>query len=102
LLDEYFFKKNGYHFTYLEEHVENGLPDFDFIPGLLKKRPQWSVQVYGNTSSWLWVLLLKMGLGNVPWQTSIYRRLLLLLPILKHINFAPAYRQVYVITKARL
>ncbi len=98
-LDQYFYERNGEHFTYLTEHVDYGLPGFDFIPNLVAEHADWQLKVHGNTSTWLWVLLLKMGFSNVPWQTSIYRRLLLLLPLLKHFNFAPCYRQLYIITR---
>lgn len=99
MLDAYFYKRNGEHFNYLTEHVENGLPNFDFVPSIVAKHSQWNCVVKGNTSSWLWVALLKMGFSNVQWQTSIYRRLLLFLPILKHFNFSPCYRQLYVLTR---
>ena len=99
MLDQYFFKKNGTHFTYLTEHVDNGLPGFDFIPKIVAKHKNWSLVSKGNTTTWLWVLLLKMGFSNVQWQTSIYRRLLLLLPLLKHFNFGACYRQLYIITR---
>lgn len=100
-LDQYFYLRNGVHFSYLEEHVQNGLPPLDFIPQLLARNSKWSYTVSGNTSNWLWTLLLKMGLSNIPWQTSLYRRLLLLLPILRHCNSAPCYRQLYILTRRR-
>jgi hypothetical protein len=101
LLDSYFYQKNGEHFNYLVEHVANGLPGFDFIPQIVSKHKQWQLKVEGNTSTWLWVILLKMGFSNIPWQTSIYRRLLLILPILKHFNFGRCYRQLYIIERIR-
>ncbi|MFH1244012.1 MAG: methyltransferase domain-containing protein [bacterium] len=100
-LDQYFYLRNGSHFGYLTEHVKNGLPPFDYIPQLLAHNHKWSYTVSGNTSNWLWTILLKMGLSNTPWQTSIYRRLLLFLPILKHCNFGPCYRQLYILTRIK-
>ena len=100
-LDQYFYAKNKEHFPYLVEHVENGLPSFDFIKSIVAKHKVWHLQVVGNTSTWLWVILLKMGFSNIQWQTSIYRRLLLLLPILKHFNFGPCYRQLYILTRIK-
>lgn len=101
MLDGYFYTKNGEHFTYLTEHVDNGLPGFDFIPKIVAGQKGWTLKEVGNTSTWLWVLLLKMGFSNVPWQTSIYRRLLLILPLLKHCNFGQCYRQLYIITRGQ-
>lgn len=101
MLDEYFYKKNGEHFTYLTEHVDNGLPGFDFIPKIVAKNKHWQLRVQGNTSMWLWVALLKMGFSNTQWQTSIYRRLLLFLPLIKHANFGSCYRQLYILTRVK-
>lgn len=100
-LDEYFYRRNGHHYDYLAEHVELGLPPCELVPKLIADNPDWSLEVRGNTSLWLWSLLLKMGLSNTQWQTSLYRRLLFLLPILKYLNFSPAYRQLYIITRVR-
>jgi hypothetical protein len=101
MLDEYFYQKNGEHFTYLTEHVENGLPGFDFVPNIVAKHKEWDIKVQGNTSTWLWVMLLKMGFSNIQWQTSIYRRLLLLLPVIKYANFGQCYRQLYILTRIK-
>lgn len=99
-LDEYFYRQNGYHFDYLSEHVDHGLPQSTFIPDLLRSFPQWRLtRVLGNTSSWLWVFLLKLGLSNIPWKTSLYRRLLFFTPLLHHINFGHTYRLLYIIDR---
>lgn len=100
LLDQYFYRQNGRHFTYLTEHVKNGLPDENFIPDLVAKAPGvWELTSRPNTSLFLWIMLLKLGLSNIPWKTSLYRRLLLLIPLLKHLNFPPAYRRLYILTR---
>ncbi len=100
-LDNYFYQKNGEHFNYLVEHVDNGLPGFDFVPGIIAQQKGWTLESTGNTSTWLWVLLLKMGLSNVQAATSLYRRLLFLIPLLKHCNFGPCYRQLYTLTRIK-
>jgi hypothetical protein len=102
MLDQYFYARSGKHFNYLVEHVENGLPDFDFVRDILSKHPDWTYQAVGNTSTWLWVILLKMGLSNVQWAASLYRRLLFLIPLLKHCNFGHCYRQLYTLTRIGL
>lgn len=99
LLDEYFLARNGYHYTYLEEHVTLGLPPVDLVPKVARKHPEYRCQVYPNTSLFLWEFMLKFGLSNTPWKTSLYRRLLLLTPLLKHLNFPPTYRLLYVLTR---
>lgn len=100
MLDEYFYRKNGYHYDYLEEHVELGLPTSSYIPSLIKQSKEWQVTTdLGNTSLWLWSLMLKLGLSNAPWKTSLYRRLLLVIPILKHANRAPTYRRLYILDR---
>jgi hypothetical protein len=101
MLDLYFYQKNGEHFTYLTEHVENGLPGFDFVPNIVTKHKEWDIKVQGNTSTWLWVMLLKMGFSNIQWLTSIYRRLLLFLPVIKYCNFGSCYRQLYILTRKK-
>jgi len=98
-LDSYFFDRNGYHFPYLEEHVKNGLPPCDLVTKLVQADPDWELEIRGNTNSYLWKFLLKLGLSNTQWKTSLYRRLLFLLPILKYYNFSPTYRQLYIITR---
>lgn len=98
-LDHYFYQKNGYHFTYLSEHVENGLPSTNFIADIVAKHPEWKLEIRGNTSLWLWKAMLMLGLSNQPVKTSLYRRLLFLTPILKHLNFAPTYRMLYILSR---
>lgn len=98
-LDEYFFRRNGRHFSYLQEHVKNGLPSCDFVPKILENNPAWDLQTSGNTNLMLWTFLLKLGLSNTPWKTSLYRRLLFLLPLLKHFNCPPTYRRLYILSR---
>lgn len=98
-LDRYFFNKNGQHFDYLAEHVKLGLPPCDLVPQLARRYPDWQLTVHGNTSLWLWRLMLKLGLSNEIIKTSLYRRLLFLLPLLKHCHLSPTYRRLYIFTK---
>lgn len=100
LLDQYFFDKHGQHYPYLAEHVANGLPGTSFVEDLLKHHQDWTLTAaVPNTSSWLWVLLLKLGLSNTRWQTNLYHRLLLLTPLLIHFNFGQTYRKLYILDR---
>ena len=46
-------------------------------------------------------MLLKFGLSGEKFKSSLYRRLLLLLPILKYFNFGSTYRKLFILKKSR-
>lgn len=97
-LSSYYFQKHHKRYPYLEEHLKMGLPDFDEVRRVIRERG-YRIRVLGNTNITLWTFLLKLGLSGEKFKSSLYRRILLLLPILKHFNFEPTYRKVVIIEK---
>ena len=88
------------NFPFLEEHQRNGLPQEERIESFIKnfcrknsKKPQ--IVKKGNTNSFLWLGLLLLGFSEVKILTSIYHKLLLVLPFLNIMHFWPTYRVSY-------
>lgn len=91
-LYRYFLEKRGEDYRYLKEHVNFGLPDYRKVKEVLEKRKEVRVIVKKNTNLLLWKNLLKLGLSGEQFKSSLYRRLLIALPILRHFNFGTTYR----------
>jgi len=100
-LHKYYLEKRGEAYPFLKEHVELGLPDCHQVYEWLSSIKGNDLRVFGNTSLWLWVMLLKFGLSGEKFKSSLYRRLLLLLPILKYFNFGSTYRKLFILKKSR-
>lgn len=98
-LYEYFLKKRGEEYQYLKEHVELGLPDIGEVRKFLNSVKNSKLKVLKNTNLRVWKTLLKLGLSGDKFKSSLYRRLLILLPILKHLNFGPTYRVLFILEK---
>jgi ubiquinone/menaquinone biosynthesis C-methylase UbiE len=84
---------------YLKEHIKYGLPEEKEVIKAIKEaaRAQGkSVEIKkeGNTNSLLWTTLLLMGFSEIKPITYLYHKMLLLLPILKHLNIWPTYRVI--------
>lgn len=95
-LADYYLKKHGHQYPYLKEHLELGLPDETEVETIFKENGRGKLKIYNNTNLKLWKLLLQLGLSGEKLQSSFYRRLLILLPILKHFNFGICYRKLFV------
>ncbi len=98
-LDKYYHQKHGNRYPYLKEHLEFGLPLSDEITKQLSKYKDFKLKVCGNTNSWLWICLLKMGFSNNKFLCSLYRRLLILFPLLKHFHFGQTYRKLFIMER---
>lgn len=96
-LHKYFLKKRGEDYQYLKEHTDLGLPDEGEVREILSQNGK--LKVKGNTNLSLWEFLLKMGLSGEQFKSSLYRRLLLLTPVLKYFNFGRTYRQLFILEK---
>lgn len=100
-LHEYFLKKRGEDYQYLREHVEQGLPDFNKVKEVLLSHKDYHLKVYKNTNIYLWKYLLKLGLSGEQFKSSLYRRSLLALPLLKRFNFLTTYRKLFVLERKK-
>lgn len=85
--------------AYLEEHLEHGLPNEKKIAEILKKSAKKygkkvSIRTRGNTNSFLWLFLLMLGFSQLKPLTYIYHKMVLLTPILRHLNTWPTYRVI--------
>lgn len=100
-LNDYFVKKKGGQFQYLKEHLELGLPDAKEVEQQMRAESNCKVQVIGNTNITLWKWLLKMGIAGNKFESSLYRRLLLLLPLLKHFNYGTTYRKLFILEREK-
>lgn len=98
-LYEYFLKKRGAEYQYLKEHVDLGLPDFNEVKGFLSQIKGSNLKILKNTNLLLWTILLKWGLSGEQLKSSLYRRSLILLPILRHLNFGLTYRVLFILEK---
>lgn len=98
-LDDYYHQKHGRRYPYLKEHLEYGLPRSEEIKAQLQKYKGFKLRVYGNTNCWLWLCLLKLGFSNHKFKCSLYRRMLVLFPILKHFHFGKTYRKLFILER---
>lgn len=98
-LYDFFLKKRGQEYQYLKEHVDLGLPDVDVVEKTLSSTGGGEVRKVKNTNILLWVSLLKLGLSGEKFKSSLYRRLLITLPILKYFNFGTVYRVLFILEK---
>lgn len=100
-LFKYYLKKKGKPHSFLAEHLDNGLPDCSKIRKYILDTSNFKIQIKGNTNILLWTFLLKMGLSDEKFKSSLYRRLLLLLPIIKHFNFLATYRKLFILERIK-
>ncbi|MBI2011816.1 class I SAM-dependent methyltransferase [Candidatus Daviesbacteria bacterium] len=97
-LDLYlYFKKIGFDYPYLMEHINLGLPNFDEIVDFIRLHKNIKLKVKGNTNIFIWKNLLKLGMSNHRFKSSLYKRFLILFPILRHLNFHPTYRKLFIL-----
>lgn len=105
-LDEYFFKKFGRRNQYLVEHVTNGLPKTEeilvFIDKSLRKlNKKAKVESFPNLNLSVREILMRTWISNSKFFYYLYLKgFLLLLPLLKLLNFGNCYRRVFVIELA--
>ncbi len=98
-LHKYFLEKRGQEYPYLLEHVTLGLPDYREVKKVLDSSDEFQIREYNNTNIKLWKLLLKWGLSGERLKSSLYRRALLLMPLLKHMNFGTTYRKLFILER---
>lgn len=84
---------------YLKEHTRYGLPAEKEIIKAIREAAEAQdkrveIRKEGNTNSFLWTALLLMGFSEIKPITYLYHKMLLLLPILKHLNIWPTYRVI--------
>ena len=102
-LDEYFFKKFGRRNQYLKEHVSNGLPKTEevlvFIDKSLRKlNKKAKVESFPNLNLFVREILMRTWISKSKFSYYLYLKgFLLLLPLLKLLNFGNCYRKVFVI-----
>ena len=102
-LDEYFFKKFGRRNQYLEEHVSNGLPKTEevlvFIDQSLRKlNKKAKVESFPNLNLFVREILMRTWISKSKFFYYLYLKgFLLLLPLLRILNFGNCYRRVFVI-----
>ena len=102
-LDEYFFKKFGRRNQYLEEHVLNGLPKTEevlvFIDKSLRKlNKKAKVESFPNLNLVAREILMRTWISKNKFFYYLYLKgFLLLLPLLRFLNFGNCYRKVFVI-----
>jgi len=97
LIAKYYQFTHGSQLGYLNEHQKYGLPIESSLGGdiqkaLKKYKKTANVKKRGNTNSILWLILLLMGFSENKILTSLYHKLLLLIPVLKYFHFWPTYR----------
>ncbi len=98
-LHQYFLKKRGQDYQYLKEHVSLGLPNYNHVKSILKSTKGFKLTIKNNTNIKLWEILLKLGLSGEKFKSSLYRRLLIALPLLKYFNFSPTYRKLFILER---
>ena len=102
-LDEYFFKKFGRRNQYLEEHVSNGLPKTEevlvFVDKSLRKLAKKAkVESFPNLNLFVREILMRTWISKSKFFYYLYLKgFLLLLPLLRILNFGNCYRRVFVI-----
>ena len=105
-LDEYFFKKFGFRNQYLKEHVSNGLPKTEEVlvsvdKALRKLNKKAKVESYSNLNLFVREILMRTWISKNRFFYYFYLKgFLLLLPLLKLLNFGNCYRRVFVIELA--
>lgn len=97
LLSKYYIFTHKTELEYLNEHEKHGLPSENsierYIKNALKRYKRTSKVIKrGNTNVILWFVLLLLGFSEVKIFTSLYHKLLLILPILNLMHFWPTYR----------
>lgn len=100
-LDLYYSKVHQSRYHFLEEQINNGLPDkkdilASIIKGANKYRKIISIKVVPNENLSLRLFLMKGWLSKGFFRNLFYRKILLFfLPLFINLNSEPAYRQIY-------
>lgn len=102
-LEKYWNKVFKEKNSFLTEHVANGLPKVEEIlvtidKSLRKYSKSAEIKSYPNLNLKVRKILMKTWISKNPLKYYLYLKgYLLLLPILKHLNFSETYRRVFVI-----
>lgn len=102
LISKYYKLTHKSDLEYLNEHQKYELPSESSIEGYIHKalkkyNKTAKVEKKGNTNAILWFILLLLGFSEVKILTSLYHKLLFVLPLLNLIHFWPTYRAVFII-----
>lgn len=99
-LDWYYSKTHQEKSTFLTEHLKYGLPEKkEFELWLREEISAWgekaTIKIRQNTNIFLLIFLLSLGFSQNKVLCRFYRYMLFLIPILRLINFPPAYRTIF-------
>lgn len=101
MLDEYYQKRFGHRFIFLEEQITFGLPEKGEIHDLIKiagidHRKDLRIKIIGNENLQLREFLMKGWMTNNFFTDAFYRKIMLLfVPIMRYCNYEPTYRQIF-------
>ncbi len=103
VLDNYYLKTHHRRLGFLEEHLENPLPDLELTKNQLKqavsdsKKTLVSLEVKNNTASWLYLSLLFLGFSQKSFLTRIYSLTFFIRDFLSIFKTFP-YRKIIILT----
>lgn len=100
-LQNYYISHYGKRYPFLEEQIKFGLPEKEEISGIIRDTAKIlgkkiKLKVIGNENLSLHSFLMKGWMSNDFIKNIFYRKILLFaLPVLKHMNQDPVYRQLF-------
>lgn len=100
-LDEYYQKRFGERFLFLEEQISFGLPEkeeiHDIIEGAgIAHQKELRIKIIGNENLHLREFLMKGWITKNFFMDVFYRKIILLfLPFMRYFNKEPSYRQIF-------
>ncbi len=100
-LDEYYQKRFGKRFLFLEEQINFGLPEKEEIYDIIDRagkehQKELKIKITGNENLYLREFLMKGWMTKNFFTDVFYRKIMLLfLPIMRYLNQEPSYRQIF-------
>lgn len=101
MLDEYFQKRFGKRFIFLEEQVSFGLPEKKDISDIIERagishQKKLKIKIIGNENLRLREFLMKGWMSKNFLAEIFFRKIMLFfLPFIRYINWEPVYRQIF-------
>lgn len=100
-LDEYYQKRFGKRFLFLEEQINFGLPEKEEIHDIIGSagithQKRLKIKIIGNENLYLREFLMKGWITKNFFMDVFYRKIMLLfVPIMRYFNQQPSYRQIF-------
>ncbi|MBI4990705.1 class I SAM-dependent methyltransferase [Candidatus Gottesmanbacteria bacterium] len=100
-LDEYYQKRFGKRFLFLEEQINFGLPEKEEIHDIIERagiahQKELKIKIIGNENLYLREFLMRGWMTKNFFMDVFYRKIMLLfIPIMRYFNQEPFYRQLF-------